>query len=117
MARKRQTITGEGSQPVSPVKSPSKVHFAPSTLKRSFKSGSSVSHPLVRMSLLILSVMSIASVLYTVAEPFMDPQRAEIMNSPDIWRSVFLTISRVVALYIAFDLGLDGMFYVRSVTS
>lgn len=100
---------------MSPVKSPSKVHFASVAPSRGEGSGSGLSHPLVRLSLLILSVMSISSVLYTVAEPFMDPQRAEIMNSPNAWRSIFLTVSRVVALYIAFDLGLDGMFCDRSV--
>jgi hypothetical protein len=106
--KKAESSTVEGSHTISPIDGSAKLHFASKSSSTVPDIRQGLLHPVAKLVLLILSVMSISVSLYTITEPLMDPQRAEIMNPPDIWRSLFLTASRVFALYIFFELGLDG---------
>jgi hypothetical protein len=110
MSRKKTKAPAvEGSHTFSQVDGSSKLQFASTSTKPPSRTRQNGLHNFARIILLMLAVMLISSVLYTVAEPHLDPQLANIMNTPSFGRSLSLVASRSVALYIAYELGFDGM--------
>jgi hypothetical protein len=110
MARKKtKTPAVEGSHNFGPVDGSSKLQFASTSTKPPSRTRQNGLHSFAKIILLMLAIMLISSVLYTVAEPYLDPQLANIMNTPSFGRSLSLVASRSVALYTAYELGFDGM--------
>jgi hypothetical protein len=114
MARKKaaKAPAVEGSHTISPIDGSSQLNFASTSTQSPSEKRQYGFHSVARIMLLMTAIMLISSVLYTVAEPYLDPQLAIIMNTPSLGRSLSVVASRGVALYTAYELGFDGMQFV-----